>query len=299
MRTVRYDFTSPHKPIGALVCLAIALMAAVACAPAHATSVATMSVQTLADHAAQVIIGRVQSADSYWSDEHHQIETTVELIDVQYLKGRITGGAESDSTGETFRLIIPGGTVGTKHMTVCCAPAPRVGQRWMFFLLESYRTFPVVGVYQGAFRIHTDAAGVERVYREAHGQLRGVAGISDDGFLRVEQPPTADPHDKLVGANRMRITANNAAKSSAPAMRLADFTAMLEPVLADSRKYELTQSAGRYVMPVRTATTLRAANASSSGVGQKNSPGTTGAVRKANVTTAGVADRTPARDVQP
>lgn len=277
---------------------AFALLVLAICAPAQATSVATMSVQTLAEHAAQVIVGRVASADSYWSDEHHRIETAVELSDVWYMKGQITGDADSNS--KTFRLIIPGGTVGTKHMTVCCAPAPRVDQRWMFFLLESYHTFPVVGVYQGAFRISADDEGVERVYREVHGHLRGITGVSDDGFLRVDQPPAADPHTKLVGAHHMRLTtANNASKGGAPAMRLAEFTAMLEPILADSKHYELSQPAGRYAKPVRTAATLRPANAGASGAGQRNSPGFTGVVRKANVTTAGVADREPDSEVQP
>lgn len=301
MRTVRYDSRFLSKPNGPHARFAMALLALAIAVPAYATSVATMSIKTMADHAAQVIIGRVVSADSYWSDDHHRIETSIELSNVQYLKGRIADGAGSDSVSDSFRLIIPGGTVGTKHMEVCCAPAPSVGQRWMFFLLETYHTFPVVGVYQGAFRINTDADGVERVYHEIHGQLRGVAGIDDDGFLRVEQSPAANPHEKLISAHRMRMTTVHVAaeNSNAPAMRLADFTAMLNPVIADSKPYELTQPAGRYVEPIRTATTLRAANPNASGAGQDRSPQASGVVRKTNVTTAGVADRAPPQDDQP
>ena len=49
------------------------------------------------------------------------------------------------------------------------APAFAAGEKWILFLLPTYKTFPVVGLSHGAFRVPTDTDGVERVF---HGRRR-------------------------------------------------------------------------------------------------------------------------------
>jgi hypothetical protein len=198
-----------------------------------------MSAAGMADHAAQVIVGRVAEVRSYWADNPRRIESEVTLEDVEYLKGRL---AESESR---FTLIVPGGQVGEMRMSICCAPELRVGEKWMLFLLPEYRTYPVVGLSQGAFLIKADADGVERVVSRTHGVETAVTGIGADGFIQHVAPEAADAHAHLVSAEKMRLV--QSAPADAKAITYQDFVAELAPVLAASRRHVLDQPAGQRV----------------------------------------------------
>lgn len=126
---------------------------------AIASSVVPMSVATMADHAGQVITGDVVALRSYWIDEPRRIETEVTFAGVTYLKG-----APADADG-TFTLRVPGGTIGDLQMRIEGAPRFAAGETWLLFLLPTYKTFPVVGIDQGAYRVVHDADGVDRVHR--------------------------------------------------------------------------------------------------------------------------------------
>ena len=231
-----------------MVVAATAIMSTVS---ARASSVVRMPLPTLADYAGQVVVGTVTSADASWSEANHRVETELVLTGVAYLKGR-----PADSSG-TLRLVIPGGTLAGQRMQICCAPMPRVGQKWLLFLLPSYHTFPVVGLYQGAFRIQTISDGVERVYREDHGRLRGVTGVDQAGFMQLQTLPARSAREKLVGADRMRLIETARQPAAASAMPLADFRSLIAPVLAASRQYTLTQPIGTFVPVARTPVRLR------------------------------------------
>ena len=219
---------------------------------AQASTVTPMSASTLADNAGQVIVGRVTSVRSYWAVDPRRIESEVTLEGVDYLKGRL-----ADSS-DRFTLIVPGGEVDAVRMTVCCAPDLRVGEKWMLFLLPSYHTHPVVGIFQGAFLIKTDADGVERVVSRTHGRESAVAGIGADGFVRYAQDAPADVHEYLLGAENMRLVTPPAQK--APPTTYADFTAQLAPVLAASRDHQLKAPAGQPVIARYRAVPLQLSN---------------------------------------
>lgn len=254
---------SMNSTLRLILSLCCAAWAAMDNANVLASSVAPMTIQQMADHAGQVIVGTVSSANAYWSDEHHRIETELVLRDVEYLKGRL------ETSDDSFRLVIPGGTIGEKIMSICCAPAPQVGQKWMFFLLPTYHSFPVVGIYSGAFRIQADAQGVERVYREVHGVLRGVTGIDDSGFIRTEQSQPAKASEKLVAAHRMRVV-NSPANLRSPAVTsLAEFRELIAPTLAASKDHALAQPAGAYIASPRSVTTLKTKSPGSA-TGERN-----------------------------
>jgi hypothetical protein len=180
-------------------------VAALIASAAYGTSVVPMTVATMADHAGQVITGDVASLRSYWVDQPRRIETEITFSGVGYLKG-----APADADG-SFILRVPGGAIGDLQMRIEGAPQFAVGESWVLFLLPTYRTFPVVGIAQGAYRVVRAADGVHRVYRGA----LAVAGVG------AEAAPSYD-----------------------------QFVKQITPILDASRDHGLTEPAGRPV-PVR------------------------------------------------
>ena len=216
-----------------------AVLGVVLALPADASSVVPMSVPTLADHAGQVIVGDVASTRSYWAQDPRRIETEIAFEDVEYLKGRLA------HSGSTFRLIVPGGTVGRTSERLAGAPTFAAGERWLLFLLPQYKTHPVVGIWQGAFRIESDAEGIERVY-DAGG--RPIAGLSAAGFARVVRPGGGSAGEHLVGTHNAWLRPAAARGGQAEPMAYEDFVRLIEPMLLGSKDYELAEPAGRRVL---------------------------------------------------
>lgn len=215
--------------------LALVLLSGATVDPAGAATVAPMDANTLADFAGQVISGRVLSAESYWAENPRRLETAVTLQGVEYLKG-----PSFDPTGR-FTLIVPGGTVGETGMRVCGAPRFQIGERWLLFLLPTYKTFPVVGIFRGSFRIVQDAKGIERVYNEDRQPVMGL----DNAHQIMVADPGANPGTQAVeelGARVQTVTRNS---PSNKAVTYESFRSMLAPILAHSRDYKLTSPAGQ------------------------------------------------------
>ena len=228
-------------------------LAAIAAFPAiaDATSVAPMTVQTLADHAGQVFIGDVVSTRSYWADNPRRIETEVVFRNVHYLKGELEGEASD------FTLIVPGGTVGQTRMAICCAPKFKVGERRLLFLLPTYKTFPTVGVAQGAFRIAKDEAGIDRIYQ--HGKIP-VIGIDEKGFVKLSGGNNHHTVRHVVESNRIKIKPP-AIEGASKAMSCDDFVAQIRPILGKSRKHNLAAPAGKRILVSKTGVSLKASAA--------------------------------------
>ena len=176
--------------------VAAALVCAACLPPASASTVIPMNLDTLADHAGQVIVGQVTSVRSYWTEAPRRIESEITFQHVEYLKGTLP------TSGSTFSLIVPGGTVGKMTMRIAGAPTYAAGEEWILFLLPEYKTFPVVGVWQGAFRIEADAAGERRVCDVSR---RPVSGFTTDGFTRTESTRANVAADRLVSARGARL----------------------------------------------------------------------------------------------
>lgn len=217
----------------------------------RASTVIPMSLQTMADHAGQVIVGTVVASRSYRIDNPRGIETEITLEGVEYLKG------ERPDSPSRFTLRLPGGTVGDRQMRVCCAPVPAIGEKWLLFLLPEYKTYPTVGLYQGAFRIVADAKGVERVYRALN---EPVTGFDGGGWVRISGARSRHNHDRLVATNRVRVVELEPTQPAAGPMSLAEFRTVLEPVLAASKRHSLTAPAGRRIPTRYRAVPFRRAN---------------------------------------
>lgn len=209
---------------------------------AQASTVVPMTVETLADHAGQVIVGTVASVRSYWADNPRRIESEVTFEQVEYLKGILPDAADE------FTLIVPGGTVGEVRMALCCAPQFNVNEKWVLFLLPSYKTFPVVGLYQGSFLVQADADGIERISHRRHGALEPVTAVGADGYLQHSVRHGSSAHAHLQAAHNIRLKDDPAGAQNAAALTYAEFVDLLRPVLAASRDHELTQPAGQRVL---------------------------------------------------
>jgi hypothetical protein len=249
--------------IAAIVCAALAVADAPACMVA-------LPLAAMADLAGQVVAGEVVAVRSYWASDPRRIETEVTLAGVEYLKGELAGEAD-----DTFRLVVPGGAVGDWQMRLCCAPEFAVGERWVLFVLPEYRTHPVVGMRQGAFRLQRGLDGVERVL-SAEG--RPMAALGADGFLRTAEvepamrpsgAPLRHAEGARVTAASGRVSARRAASPGAvaggdspeAAMSWQEFKAAIAPVLAASKDHYLTAPAGRRIAVELRAVPLRASPA--------------------------------------
>lgn len=204
-------------------------------AQARAGNVVPLSAEALADLAGQVIVGRVAAVRSYWADEPRRIESEITFAEVTYLKGALA------TSGDTFALVVPGGTVGETSMRLGCAPVFAVGEKWGLFLLPTYKTFPVVGLTQGAFRVLTDGSGVDRVFDAEAKPLRGVGA---DGLIRGASPH-GPAEGRLRDAHRVQLLPQGVLASEAQTVSLADFVKQLRPILDASRDYQLEEPAGR------------------------------------------------------
>ncbi len=223
---------------------------------AAASTVADMTAAEIADHAGQVIEGVVTSTRSYWTasptggPDRRRIETEIVLSDVTYWKGRHRGA------GDSFTLILPGGTVGQTQMRLCCTPQLEVGQRWILCLLPEYKTYPVVGLWQGAFEVREDLDGTQRVYQAS---AFPIAGLDDDGAFVAAQPVSADARGNLLHANNVRVMPARDNAPPAQAMTLNEFKATMQPILKASRDHRMKRPAGRRVPVNYTKTTLKPA----------------------------------------
>ena len=237
MPTVNRTFTPPAAAAAAFAA-AFALLASTAAAG----TVVPMNLETLADHAGQVLVGRVVSVRSYWADPGapgRRIESEVIFEQVEYHQG-----ARRDST-PTFSLVVPGGTIGETQMRVCCAPQFAAGDKWVLFLLPTYRTLPVVGLYQGAFLVRPDADGVERVYQVRHRTAEPVMGLDSEGFIRAADRRRSPAHEHLVGATNAVLKIEPGRTGAAEAMSYEDIIARIHSAVAHSRDHRLAEPAGR------------------------------------------------------
>ncbi|MCB9855143.1 MAG: hypothetical protein H6818_05595 [Phycisphaerales bacterium] len=232
------------------------LIATIACGSfaadrrAIAGTVVPMSVATMADYSAQVIVAEIGEMTPRWADNPRRIETTVELLNIEYLKGGYDGAPLQRT------LVVPGGCIGEKQLRICCAPEFQTGQRWLLFLLPEYKTFPTVGIGQGAFRIVTDQTGAAHVFQ--HGGLP-VSGMNDESWIEYAVQPQAHVHGQASSAaSNMRVV-DRSKDAAAGLMTFAEFRYAIQPVLDASRDHKLTQPAGRHVpvklrpVPIRTA----------------------------------------------
>ena len=219
------------------------IAAAVPVASAGASTTAAMPIQSVADHAGQVIVGDVTRVRSYFAGIPQQIDSEITFNNVRYLKGPHPGATRR------FTLIVPGGTVGTLQMHISDTPWFQVGETWLLFLLPGYKTYPVVGLSQGAFQIRSG-----RVFR---GDLP-VTGLDESGFVQVARPDTG--RHRNLGAGPTASGPPGADVGAVPgALTERRFERMLSPILRASRDHKMVRPAGRPLAVRHTPRPLNAA----------------------------------------
>ena len=192
----------------------------------NATLVAPMTMQSVADHSAQVIDAQILSVRSYWAQNPTRIESELTLKPIEFLKGA------PSIEPSTLTLIVPGGRVGNKQMRIAGAPELKAGQRWILCLLPTYKTHPVAGITRGAFRVEMDQ---EHVLRVADVSGNQVTGINAQGFVQVMA------HKELTATTAtLAATANRTQRLSRD-----EFAALIRPILDASKNYELSEPAGK------------------------------------------------------
>lgn len=216
--------------------LFVGVVPAVAPRYAQATTVEPMTLGTAADLAAQVIDGRVIHTQARWVENPRRIETVVTFGDVDFLKGETIGGAEDG----TFELVVPGGSISGMQMRIAGAPDFVTGDRWILFLLPTYKTHPVVGLTAGAFRVVESTNGTTEV-RDAEGRPVGL--IHSDGAVVVAGDAQLTSEVGLVGAENIRVR-KTPHKVTRPMSR-DEFVTALRPLLTVSRRHAITHPAGR------------------------------------------------------
>lgn len=226
---------------------AAVVLAVVSVAQASVTT--PMALPALADYAGQVIVGEVAQVDAYWAENPRRIETRVTFRDVTYLKG------QRADDGTTFALVVPGGTVGEWTARIADTPEFRPQERWVLMLLPQYRTYPVVGLTQGAFRVQTDAGGTARVY-SADGAA--IQRIDERGWVQQVQLPRTPAAARLRDADGLTVRDEAAPVVAAPAVTLDAFVTQLQPILDASRQHVLRSPAGQPIPTKLHAVPLQA-----------------------------------------
>lgn len=152
-------------------------LAALAAAPAGATTLIRESLKGLTDENQTVVYGRVLDIHSYWNAGHSMILTDVRVRPNEILKG------DRRTPEITFTLL--GGTVGDITTLIIGGPDLVPGSDYILFLnrerLQGDQEFLTIrGLVQGAFEV-SGGAGGKRVYSQAltHALLPDADGISE------------------------------------------------------------------------------------------------------------------------
>lgn len=224
---------------------------------AAATTVTPFGLAELSDHAAAVFTGTVTAVRSYWRDDPREIESEIEFTDLEFL---------SDSVGVTagaFQLTAPGGKVGTVEMRVAGAPDFHPGQRWVLFVLPEYRTFPIVGIWEGAFRVVSDSQGVERIHDSIGVPIVGLDEAGRPQSAMSEAPAS----ERLVQANHVILRATDAAQNTV-GMSYEAFIAALRPYLQAAKRQSQPTPVGVRVAVQHRPVSLRSADPEGPGLVQ-------------------------------
>ncbi len=212
------------------------LFASFLCSAAFGTSVVRLSLPDIADHSGQILSGTVVSIESYWTEDYgpRTIETKITLEQVSYFKGQ-----RSRST--QFEFTIPGGTVGDMTMRIAGAPEFDRGETWVLFLLPEWKSFPTVGLHQGAYQL------VDGVVKDGNGVP--VANIDEKGFV-FSALPSPKLHGRARGAD-VHIT------HSLKSMHQQKFIQRVMSIANNSKPIILSHDAGKRIPADYTSVPLR------------------------------------------
>ncbi len=144
-----FSHRAPHAACAASTLLLALSLRLTMAGPASAMVVAQRDFPELVARAEQIVVGTVTDIEQQ-EDESGAPATLVTLADLTVLKGEV---------GSTLTLRFYGGTAGGVAVHVPDMPTFAVGERALLFVAGNGRDVcPLVGVWQGRFRVRFDAA---------------------------------------------------------------------------------------------------------------------------------------------
>jgi len=186
----------------------IAFVASLACAaaPAQAMVVAHRDFPELVARAEQIVIGTVSDIHEE-QDDAGVPSTLVTFSDLTVLKGNVDA---------TLTLHLYGGTAGDVAVHISDMPSFAVGERAVLFVAGNGRSLcPLVGVWQGRFRVRRDASGGGDVIEDSSGSL--VTGLTGRELRRRARHASAGPAPLTVDGFRQLIADELASPRAADA----------------------------------------------------------------------------------
>ncbi|MGE0371249.1 MAG: hypothetical protein AB7Q01_05085 [Gammaproteobacteria bacterium] len=145
-----------YRRVAGGACALISLL--LAAAGAQALTVVPRAFPELVQQAELIVVGTVDGARSAWSADGRTISTTVNLVDLELIKGEVPS--------VPYELILPGGIVGDTAQTYPGMPQLVAGGRYVLFVRGNRsELIPLVGAYQGLYRVLADPDGQQRVLR--------------------------------------------------------------------------------------------------------------------------------------
>lgn len=162
------------------ICLALAAcaVAALAAAPAGATTLIRQSLDELVANNATVVVGEVAAVRSYWNEEHSFILSDVTFGVSETLKGR--------QPRPEITITVMGGTVGDLTSLIVGGPELVEGRSYVLFLNRenlpgAKAALTVRDLCQGVFDITLDDRAELRAVSQAqsHPLLPDQDGLSD------------------------------------------------------------------------------------------------------------------------
>jgi hypothetical protein len=180
--------------------LLLLLVAGLAVASVHATTVIPPTFDQLVSDAELIFEGTVMDVRSQWAgggaERHIVTQVTFQIEDA--IKG---------APGKSYTLQMLGGTVDGETMEVAEAPRFKVGDRDILFVEHNGTQFiPLVGIMHGRFRVQADAGG------------RDVVAKNNGAFL----------------ADTAKLGQDEDAATTGPALSAADFKAAIRQKLSPS-----------------------------------------------------------------
>ncbi len=147
---------------------------------AQALTVVPRDFSELVRDAELIIVGTVTGAHSAWSANGQAITTTVNLDALEVIKGEVPS--------VPYELVLPGGVVGDTAQSYPGMPELTSGGRYVLFVRGNRRELiPLVGAYQGLYRVLTDPDGQQRVLRADRGDSPVVRALVLPGQPTLEE----------------------------------------------------------------------------------------------------------------
>jgi hypothetical protein len=173
---------------------ALLLAAALLSPSAQALTVNARPFPELVQEAEVIVVGTVAGMESAWSADHEAIQTTVRLVDLDLIKGEVPA--------IPYEVRLAGGVVGDTAQVYPGMPRLVTGGRYVLFVRGNLRDFfPLVGAYQGLYRVLTDADGQQRVLRADQRDTPVVRALTLPAQPTLEEF-TARIRDQLTAPDR-------------------------------------------------------------------------------------------------